>query len=148
MAKYKNVKIEGYCIEQIDPVYSDNAEFIAVKLKISFNQLLNGEIVMYDGWLTCEGPGGVMALWAVDPGDAYEDLMHVLWNASLDRDEPGYETDAVGMFDQFFFPVDNVEQDDPRDNMARTVAEHELYLKAKQIYETLNWVMLFNNERA
>ncbi len=148
MAKYENVKIEGYHIEQIDPVYTDGGEVIAVKLKISFNQLLNGEIVMYDGWLTCEGSGGAMALWAVDPGDAYEDLMHVLWNASLERDEPGYATDQVGMFDQFIFPVDNVEQEDPRDNMARTVAEHELYLKAIQLYETLSWAVMLNNERA
>ena len=130
------MKINSYQIEQVNPVYSANNKLLGVKLRV----LINSD---QTGWLVCEGFGGAMTLWKHDPGEAYEDLMHELWNASIDRSEPGYATEQVGIYDQYIFPVENcVYFDSFEEQIAQTEVEQELWFKADQIYETFNWTAI------
>lgn len=127
------MKINSYHIEQVNPVYSADNKLLGVKLRV----LINSE---QTGWLVCEGRGGAMTLWEQDPGEAYEDLMHELWNASIDRAEPGYATEQVGIYDQYIFPVEScVYFDRLEEQIAQTEYEQELWFKANQIYETFSW---------
>lgn len=122
-----------YKLEQISPVYNSiGSKIIAAMLKIQFNGNKTG-------YLTCEGSGGAMALWFNDPSDAYEDLMSGVFNSSEKSDKVGYVCEPYGMYDQFILPVDNCLDEDPRENNARTVAEHELYEVANRAYDLLNY---------
>ena len=121
-------EIESFKVDYIKPIYGGSAdELVAIQIKI----YANGYIPAY---LTWEGSGGAVALWFKSPYKAYEDLMSAIWNASVDRTEPGYTCEPFGMYDQWIFPVDNaVDLDEP---VARTEAEQRLYQFAALSYET------------
>lgn len=121
-----------YTLEQIKPVYGTDFKVVAAMLKIRFNGSKTG-------YLTCEGSGGAMALWFNDPSDAYEDLMSSVFNSSMESDRVGYICEPYGMYDQFIMPVDNCLEEEPLANVARTVAEHELYQVANRAYELLTY---------
>lgn len=121
--------IHQYKIESIYPIYY-GSKIDAIIIKV----VVNGYIPAYLSW---EGSGGAVALWFKSPRSAYHDLMSAVWNASLDREEPGYECERFGMFDQWFFPCDNCLEFEPEDRVSRTDAEQDLYEEADRIFRLL-----------